>query len=274
MAHLKSSAVRYALRALHVFPLSPGTKIPLRGTHGLRDASRDPDKVRAWWVKWPSANIAAATGRCSGIWVLDVDAHHDGDKSLAKIEDDHGPLPLTVEASTPRGGRHLYWQWPASGPESRNSASRVGPGLDVLAEGGSVTLPPSTLSNGGRYRWAKNGASSFTDAPAWLVALALPPPASARPEPQPLNGDVDRYVASAAASELTELETATEGTRNDALNHASFNLAQFVKAGALPEDWTREQLEARAIQIGLPALEARRTIDSAFRAAQPRSLPR
>ncbi len=269
-----TSAVRYAGRGLHVFPLSPGTKIPLRGTHGSRDASRDPDRVRAWWAKTPRANIAAATGRHSAIWVLDVDTHHDGDKSLAKLEAERGALPPTIETSTPRGGRHLFWRWPAGGPEIRNSCGRIGLGLDVLAEGGSIILPPSTLSDGRGYRWVKNGASSFTDAPAWLVALALPPPASARPEPQPLNGDVDRYVASAAASELTELETATEGTRNDALNHASFNLAQFVKAGALPEDWTREQLEARAIQIGLPALEARRTIDSAFRAAQPRSLPR
>ena len=85
---------------------------------------------------------------------------------------------------------------------------------------------------------------------------------------------MDRYVAAAAVSELTELENAPEGTRNDALNRASFSLARFVKAGALPEDWARGQLEARAIGIGLPVIEARGTINSAFRAAQPRELPR
>ena len=41
-----------------------------------------------------------------------------------------------------------------------------------------------------------------------------------------------------------------------------------------PEDWTRGQLEQRAIGIGLTMGEARGTIDSAFRAAQPRELPR
>ena len=65
-----------------------------------------------------------------------------------------------------------------------------------------------------------------------------------------------------------------EGTRNDALNRASFSLAGFVKAGALPEDWTRGQLEARAVDLGLSIIEARGTIDSAFNAAQPRDLAR
>jgi hypothetical protein len=69
------------------------------------------------------------------------------------------------------------------------------------------------------------------------------------------------------------LSGAQEGTRNDALNRAAFNLAQFVKAGALPEDWARGQLEAHAIGAGLSIVEARRTIDSAFHAAEPRSFP-
>jgi len=85
---------------------------------------------------------------------------------------------------------------------------------------------------------------------------------------------VDRYVASAAAAELAELETTAQGARNDALNRASFNIAQFVKAGALPEDWARGQLEARAVNLGLSIIEARGTISSAFNAAQPRGLPK
>ena len=176
--------------------------------------------------------------------------------------------------STPSGGQHLYWRWNAEGPEISNSAGRVGSGLDVRGEGGSIVAPPSVLADGRRYRWVRNDAHEFADAPAWLVKLALPPPPPPRSEPKPPPNDIERYVASAAASELDELATAREGTRNHQLNSAAFKLAQFVKAGALPEDWTRGQLEARAVEAGLPALEARRTIDSAFRAAQPRSLPR
>lgn len=271
-ANLASAAFRYALRGLAVFPLSPGAKVPLSGSHGCNDASPDPDVARARWRKWRRSNIAAATGSQSGFWVLDVDAHHDGDKTIAGLEANHGPLPLTIEASTPRSGRHLYWRWPASGPEIRNSCGRVGPGIDVRGEGGSIVLPPSVLADGRCYRWAKNGARAIAEAPPWLIEAALPPPPPPRVAPKPLTGDVAAYVASAAAAELADLEAAPEGGRNEALNRASFNLAQFVKAGALPEDWTRGHLEERAIAIGLPVPEARRTIDSAFKAAQPRSL--
>ena len=273
---LVSAAFRLALRGLHVFPLASGTKVPVKGTHGCRSATRDLDVVRAWWQRWPDANVGIATGPASGVWVLDVDVDDlvDGRASLAELEARHGSWPATIQSTTPSGGCHYYWRWDDSVHEIRNSASRVGPGLDVRGEGGSIVLPPSVLADGRGYRWIRNGMRTFADAPAWLVKLALPPPPPRRPKPKPLNGDVDRYVAAAAASELTELENAPEGTRNDALNRASFSLACFVKAGALPEDWARGQLEARAIGIGLPVVEARGTINSAFRAAQPRDLPR
>ena len=285
-AELASAAFRLAFRGLAVFPLAPGAKVPPAGSHGHLEASSDLDVARARWAKTPNANLGIATGHKSNLWVLDVDVHHGGggdhhvnvhhggDKTLAALVAEHGRLPPTVEASTPRGGRHLYWRWPVDGPEIRNSASRVGPGLDVRGEGGAIVAPPSVLADGRRYRWVKNGARGFTEAPAWLIKLALPPPPPPRPDPKPLNGDVSAYVASAAAAELSELERAGEGTRNECLNRVAFNLGQFVKAGALPEEWARGQLEARAAAIGLSTIEARRTIDSAFKAAQPRELPR
>ena len=134
-------------------------------------------------------------------------------------------------------------------------------------------MPPSVLADGRCYRWVKTDAPTFADAPDWLVKLVLPPPAPPRAEPKPPPADIENYVASAAASELAALSAAQAGTRNDALNRAAFNLAQFVKAGALPEDWARGQLEAHAVGAGLSVLEARRTIESAFHAAEPRSLP-
>ena len=273
------AAFRLAMRGLHVFPLTPGTKVPMKGTHGCRNASRDLNLVRAWWAKWPSANIGIATGCASGVWALDVDPRHGGAVALAALESEHGALPPTITASTPRGGTHYYWQWPTDGPEIRNSTSRVGDGLDVLAEGGGVVAPPSVRALGGRYAWCCAGAT-LAAAPDWLVNLTRPParPTSANQCPSSttasIQGDVDRYVAAAAASELQELGNAPEGTRNHALNRAAFNIAQLVKAGALPEDWARAHLEQRAIGIGLPVIEARGTINSAFRAARPRELPR
>ncbi len=235
MTDLASAAFRLALRGLAIFPLAVGAKVPPAGSHGLLDGTTDLDVTRARGLEHPCANIGAATGRKSGIWVLDIDigAAH-GDKSLAKLEAEHGPLPLTIEASTPRGGRHLYWRWSAEGPEIRNSASRIGPGLDVRGEGGSIVLPPSVLADGRGYRWVKNGVRAFAKAPAWLVTLALPSPPPPRPKPKPLNGDVDRYCAAAITAELKCLAAAGEGQRNEQLNRSAYAVAQFVAAGDHP----------------------------------------
>ena len=271
---LASAAFRLALRGLAVFPLVRGKKIPVRGSHGCHDGSTDCDVARARWKQWPGSNIGAATGARSGFWVLDVDAHHDGDKSLAGLEAERGKLPPTVEASTPNGGKHLYWKWPAGDLEIRNSTARVAPGLDVRGEGGSIVLPPSELADCRRYRWARNGTRAFAEAPAWLVELTQSPPTPPRRDATRAAADTERYVAAAITSELNGLARTAEGQRNDQLNRSAFAIAGFVLAGLAPENWARSELEARAVQIGLPVHEARATIASAFRTAQPRETPR
>ena len=268
---LASAAFRYALRRIAVFPLSSGTKIPIKGSHGLHDASVDSDVARIRWKKHPGANIAAATGSRSGFWVVDIDP--GGDKTLARLESEHGPLPPTVEASTPRG-RHLYFKWPA-GPEIRCSAGRVGPGLDVRGEGGSIVLPPSVLTDGRRYAWARNDACGFAEAPEWLVNLALPAPRPARQEPRLLTGDISRYCASAIAGELVSLTEAKPGQRNDALNLAAFKIGNFVGAGAVPREWAEAELIRCGCSLGLSERAVLATVASGLTAGEkkPRELP-
>ena len=272
-ADLPRAAFGLAKRGLAVFELIPGDKRPLR-SGGYKTASNNPEVTRARWVKEPSANIGIATGQANGFWVLDVDAQHGGFESLAELEALHGALPLTITVSTPNGGDHRYFHW-QDGLDLRNSVSRIGPGLDVRAEGGSITAPPSCLVDGRRYRWIRNGAHAFVDAPDWLVKLALPPPQPPRSELKPLDGDVSKYVGAAVANELRILEQATEGCRNQILFRVAATLAGFVAVGALPEDWARDRLERVAIGIGLDPVETTQTIDSGIRAGshQPRNIP-
>ena len=291
------AAFRAAMRGWRVYRLSPGSRVPLKGSHGYLDATRELDVVRLWWLDTPTANIGCAMGAATGAWILDVDRQHGGLLSLAELTAKNGALPVTLITRTPSGGFHHFWKWDADVPEIRNSVSRIGPGIDVIGAGGGVPIPPSVRGYRGEYSWVDPGAE-IAEAPGWLVDLTRAP-AGNRPTGGPKQGrrtatlthesetegrtatvrhagqgDVDRYVAAAAASELTALESAQPGTRNHALNRAAFNIAQLVKADALPEGWARGQLERRAIVIGLSLAEARGTIDSAFRAAQPRELPR
>ena len=66
---------------------TPGGRVPLPGTHGFKDASVDPEQIRAWWAERPDANIGIRTGKGSAV-VVDVDRHGkgDGEESLAALE--------------------------------------------------------------------------------------------------------------------------------------------------------------------------------------------
>lgn len=72
--------------------------------------------------------------------------------------------PRTARARTGGGGSHLYFRYPA-GPAVANSASFLGPGLDVRGEGGYVVAPPSRTE--GPYEWVDRSAPAEA---GWLLA--------------------------------------------------------------------------------------------------------
>lgn len=189
-------ALQYAARGWAVFPILPGDKRPdgLLAHNGLNDATIDTDTIHAWWAHTPGNSIGIRTGTTSGFWVLDIDEDADkglsGGDSLHDLEAQHGDLPPTVEALTPRGGRHLLFTMP-DGIDVRNGQSgRIGAGLDVRANGGYVVAVPSIGANGRQYSWlADHGPDDIAIAQAseWLLELVAPAEPPARP-PTPING--------------------------------------------------------------------------------------
>lgn len=162
--NIRDAALRYAERGLPVFPVRG--KLPLTH-HGFIDASTDADVIRGWFKQSPDANVAMPTGAASGLFVLDIDPRHGGDQSLAALEAKYGPLPATLEALTGGGGRHLFFASP-QGQLIRNSAGKLGPGLDVRGDGGYVVVPPSVHPETKQtYRWTSKVKPA--PAPAWLI---------------------------------------------------------------------------------------------------------
>jgi len=160
---LLGAALAYARRGVPVFPCEPGGKRPLT-YNGFWDATTETLRIRAWWTRWPAANVGVPTGGRSGLLVLDVDPRDGGSESLALLERKNGPLPETARARTGGGGVHVFFRYPA-GETVRNSAGALGAGLDVRGEGGYIVVPPSRTRI--PYEWIDRSPPAE---PNWLLA--------------------------------------------------------------------------------------------------------
>lgn len=218
-----AAALAHARANRHVFPCKPDKK-PLTRT-GFKEATLDPARIEVWWTKNPEALIGLPTGVVNKVFVLDIDIDpatgKDGDTALEDLLKAHGGLPHTVEALTPRGGRHLYFLHPGPEWEIPNSTSKLGPGLDIRGDGGYVIAAPSRLPDGRAYTW--EGSSDPDEgvraapAPAWLLALVA----------RPKGGMGGNQVP----TQQTNPDRITEGTRNDTL----FRLGRSLRAKGLTD---------------------------------------
>lgn len=141
--------------------------------HGLVDASLDTDRVREWFTNTPY-NIGLATGRSSGIFVLDRDDRDGGNESLQTLEEEYGKLPSTLSQTTGNGVHYLFQMPPDL--EIKNSAGKLAPGIDIRGNGGYVVATPSKHQNGKFYTWNCSPypmREEIAHAPDWLVNLAL-----------------------------------------------------------------------------------------------------
>jgi putative DNA primase/helicase len=182
---MRDAALSYARMGSPIFPAHPirdgvcacgGTKGCSPGKHpigslvpqGVRNASADHDLVAHWWAQVPDANIGRATGKVSGLVVLDVDGSV-GEAFLAKMEKEHGSLPATLQVKTGKG-RHLYFRYPENRTKIK-SIARAKSGLDVRADGGYVIAPPSIHESGRRYLFELD-VEELAECPEWVIAYA------------------------------------------------------------------------------------------------------
>lgn len=268
-----NTALDLAARGYAVFPLSPGTKVPLAGGHGCKDATTDLERIRTWWITHPEANIGLATGPLSGVDVLDIDGE-EGEASLRQLEEELGATPYTYEVRTPRGGRHLYFQH----REGLKNKAKYLPGIDVRTAGGYVVVPPSHVE-GRPYEVLQEFPIAPWDAALFLALqtrckkAAPAPRAPAKPRTAEASVGDSRYGRGAFDRARERIVGAGEGTRNDTLNEEAFNLAQLHAGGELGD--VQDDLVAAAMEAGLPHHEAAKTVASGWKAGleQPRKAP-
>lgn len=139
--------------------LRPGCSSPgkhPRTKNGLTDASADGDQIRAWWRRWPAANIGAVVPE--GLIVVDVDV---ADPATVFRSDE---LPTTAMARTGRGHHLIYRTATPIRPKVG-----VREHIDLRGPGSYIVVPPSLHSSGLRYEWIVPLEDGIVDAPAWIA---------------------------------------------------------------------------------------------------------
>ncbi len=228
-------ALRYAKAGIPVFPLHwirqdgtcscrLGAMCQAKGKHPRirnwgEEATTDADKIPSWWNQTPLANIGIPMGEKSGLVALDVDTRHDGEKSLAALLEEYGPLPQTVAATTGSGGKHYIFRY----TDALALKNVVGfhEGLDVRTQGGLIVAAPSIHQSGNRYVWDE-GLSPFECEPAempdWLV--------------EEIRKVGTRITKKKKSQEKMQLKKIREGARN---NHLA-SLAGALRRKGLGEE--------------------------------------
>lgn len=284
MSDLLAAALGYAERGWHVFPLRPNDKRP-----AIRDwqdrATTDPARITRCWSAG-HYNIGIACGP-SALVVIDLDTPKpgqtpppgyepcaDGVAVFADLCRRHRQqIEPTYTVTTGRGGTHLYYRHPATGPELRNSAGLLGWLIDTRAHGGYVVAAASTV-NGQPYTVDLD--TDPAPLPGWLAERLTPPPP---PPAQPVAVDLGHgrrraYLDAAIRRQVAHLATATKGTRNRALYIAATALGQLAAGGAISDADVTAVLTPVATRIGLHPREITATIRSGLRAGarRPRSV--
>ena len=241
-------------RCLHHYNCQSPGKVPLVPWKPYQDSLPALSEIADWWEHWPEANIGMATGRLSGVNVIDC----DGDTATRAADNngfDLGPWAWTGRI----GGRHLWFAHRDDAPTifaARN-------GIDFRGQGGYVLLPPSLHRSGNRYRWGSiyDPAEPLPELPRWINDLA----AEGRANGHVLetNGQVD-------IAALLE-HGVPEGQRDDTLIRA----AGKCRALDVPYAVALEIVLriAEQCQPPFPIDQARAKVDYAYRHWQPNPEP-
>lgn len=236
-----------------------------RTENGLDDATLDPVQIRAWWRKWPTANIGINCGK-SGLLVVDLDTYkeqYQGD-DLALNEE-------TITALSGGGGAHLFY---ALNDNFGNRNKHLPAGIDIRGHGGYVIVAPSAHASGNTYQWENDYSpwdKSLAPIPPKLYALLEKSNQHDRPDVQfdtakKYDNQGTAYGIAAINNQCKSIQQAANGTRNTTLNTAAFALGRLVAGGELDYAYAYDNLYAAALQADLTQDEAKRTINSGINA--------
>ena len=153
---------------LSLFPVLPKDKKPAIHWKKYQETHATHDELEAWFGNGHAHNIGIATGRLSGIVVVDTDTT-EGEQW---VRENLPAPPFMVRTAK---GVHRYYRHP--GGRVGNKA-RIRDGVDIRGDGGYVLGPGSTHPSGVLYELIGELPSSLDESPifdpAWIPTKAQP----------------------------------------------------------------------------------------------------
>lgn len=272
-------AGKYGHLNWEIFPLAPGEKVPMKDTNGLKGASSNRAQIAVWRQQFPDANIALRCGSGSGVIVVDVDPRNGADETIARLAKEGKTFGETIEASTPSGGRHLYFAY--DDRVTVSGANKLGRGLDISTNGHYVVLPPSYWKHAGRgYAWVRPPlGTEFPKLPRWVIDAVKPKPIVIVKRKPIDYSNMQGYQRQAAADlEATARRIAgLHDGRHEAPFKAGASLGAYVHHALLPEHYLEEAIMSACVSNGAltkySASDLRKQIHNGLARARGDSLP-
>lgn len=252
-------AMDLTLCGYSIFPIYPDTKIPALPWRENSSASRA--QANKWWMFYPDDNIGINTGE-SGLLVIDLDSE-DALDTWDTLWDRHerrsfddGRFPVVRT----RRGWHIYMD--SDGRDFKNSAGKLGTGIDTRGRGGMV-LGPGSRVKGVEYDLEVGSINDIGAVPAWLTKKLIKPKTLARdPRQSQAWRPPTKYKSEQELRRwCMRIETAAHGQQNTTINTAAFVLSRDYMPPLDVED-VRGELLAACERGHHPMSRARATIDS------------
>ncbi|MGY0400713.1 bifunctional DNA primase/polymerase [Carnobacterium jeotgali] len=162
-------------KTFDVYCLAPFTNIPLRGSNGDLDATKDHEQIFEWFEKEPLSSLGLSL-RKTNVLVIDVDDHQNdgaGVKELIALSNGNSLEGATI-VKTPNGrGFHAYYNFPSN---LTIEDVKLTDNIEILRT--KVTAPNSRkkLKDGsiGEYVLApKSSLNDLNMIPNWLLELIM-----------------------------------------------------------------------------------------------------
>lgn len=283
---VRDAAITYFYEGLSVIPLT-GKKADRWERYQHERAL--PEIIYYWARAGKLNNVGIICGEVSGnLVVMDL----DGEAAVEAYEATFPHLLKTFTVHTGSGkGKHLYYRV-TDLPQTIRLLYPNHNAIELRANGLYVVGAPSIHPDTHKPYIVPSPCpimqlSDMSEVRRWLYQQWLHKQKESKQKPveQPAktahktiqrtrgDGHSPRWAEAALEYECRDVRKAAEGTRNEQLNRAAYNLGQIVGDGHLTPGRVQNALFASALSAGLSEREARDTIRSGLTAGQssPRS---